>query len=527
MMAAFALAVGVIGGLITSIAYIGLSEGVSAPAQVVSASLPATSVNLFVNGSAGSLSIPSDYKQTISWTTSGVSNCEGRAFSSPTMSQWFGYVDTSGSKVIENATGTQVYTLSCKTPSGGTLSNSVAVVAKPWVDMKIDNVSVGSVSIAPKATTTISWTTSSDTKDCQASLTFATTSYPQIVWGGGFPKTGSKVLNRLESTQGFILRCKTWTGQNSAAVSTINIVPKTVAPIAGSSTLTIFSDINTPPTQNIYVNPLDGAKLAKIGSVNLKNELGDSIVTRVTVDVNTTGTMPLVVYLYDSAGTLFGSTAGGSSQVVFQGLSIPIGKDVTKTLRFMVDMPANTVTGTSMSIGKNVSVAYTMPNGSLGIANASNLDVKTQYFFPVAAQFTLVSATASSGGTNQYGSTTAPSATFVFKVKGNGGSLVPFSTASTTVKFSTSTLATATTHGISTNVMIDGNPSVLSEGVEYTVNVTGLLTPSIPRLGTLPGGPSTVTFYLTNMRWTSTNGVVANQTWGLEDYKTNSITVIR
>ncbi len=303
----------------------------------------------------------------------------------------------------------------------------------------------------------------------------------------------------------------------------------------GAGTLTVSSDSNAAVSNNNKVSTTNGVTGVTVGSFNVKAETGDVNVTDVTVPVVVGGgaTNPSTVFLY-SGSTLLDSRSGpttqGGGSVTFSNLNIPVSKDVTKTLTVKVDMPSTTATGTSISISSSttnsLAVTYTKPNGNTASAYVTGVDSDAQYFFPVAAQITLVSATATAGGTTQTGSTTAPSAVFVFKIKPVGGSIVAPTAASTTVKFSTSTLSTATTLGVATNLTIEGNPTILAEDAEYTVTVSANITPFTNT--TVAAGNSIVTFYITGIQWAPSVGLVTvSQTWGLDNYKTNPITVTK
>ena len=283
----------------------------------------------------------------------------------------------------------------------------------------------------------------------------------------------------------------------------------------GSSTLTLSAASSPLRSMNNRVNTTDNLTAPAL-NFNVKSETGDSKIVTITATTSVSGeTVTNLVYkLVDSNGVVLDSKTGAAT-ITFNNLSIPVGKDVTKTLSIKVEYPATSSAVTTPYIASTTvsSVTYEKPNGSNATVSTAVNGVD-QYVY-TAAPMIVLSGTPSVmiNGTSQNGTSTAMTATFTFTVTPQGGALTLPTNSDIVVKFGTTTTGTLITAS-SVNVVTSPNNNV-SENVPATVTVTA----QVPNSAVTYSGLYTAA--ITSWGWT-VGSVTKTQTYGFDDFKTPS-----
>ncbi len=286
----------------------------------------------------------------------------------------------------------------------------------------------------------------------------------------------------------------------------------------GTSSLTVSSDGNVVDSNNYRVSSTDGISGVTIGSFNVKSETGDSLVTDVLIQVGNSMTAPSTVYLYDGSTLLDSrsvSSTASTSQLTFSNLKVNVPKDVTKTITIKVDMPSSTVSGSIASSSASTTVTYEKPNGSSATVTTTATTVNPAYFYSAAPRITFVSGTATDVRSEVTGTTTEVVGKFVFKVKPEGASMTAFAADGSDFAIATSTTGTSLT--TSKVVTVTPNNSTYSENVEYTVTLDVRLA------NTGFAASQLAALYIKSIAWNL--GTAVTQTWGLDDFKTNVVSI--
>jgi peptidoglycan hydrolase-like protein with peptidoglycan-binding domain len=297
----------------------------------------------------------------------------------------------------------------------------------------------------------------------------------------------------------------------------------------GTSTLTVSADSSNPFSTTYRVNTTDsGALNSTMLKFAAKSDTGDSKITSVTVlatSSNTTG--PTALYLYDGS-TLIASqsvsswSAATAKTVTFSNINVTVPKDTTKVLTVSGDFGASTSNGTIASTTVS-SVSYQKPNGNSATLSP-NVQGNNMYFYSASAYLQFLSGTASVNPSinNQ---PSGVSGKFTLKVKPVGGSMTlptandfVVNVASSSSSMAIDTGSTVAARAGSQSVTVEGNPSVLSENVEYTITLDAVVAST-----TLSSGSYPVWFTMTGAT-TTVNSVAVNQTWGLNNFRTGSVT---
>lgn len=315
---------------------------------------------------------------------------------------------------------------------------------------------------------------------------------------------------------------------------------------AGSSTVTAtINTAGTPDSTNWKVDTSSGVDKMPMLSFDVKSTTGDSKITKIYVAVHATATagLPDTMFLYDDAGTLYG-TADTSSltdgqQTGFTSLSIPVAKDAVKKLILKGTFPT-TANGQAASTSLPASsIQWEQPDGSTSSSTPSSaLASNDQYMYGAVPKWELVSATVDK--TIDSGSSSATTtATFKIKLKltGDGGSVVKPVITSESVRdfnvyFASSTQSTYTVTntallplpGNSTTTLaldeISPSDATVGDGGSYTMTVLGTLVNR-----TAAGAFTTAAgnYFMLIQRASSTvGGFGVVQTWGLDDFRTPS-----
>lgn len=291
---------------------------------------------------------------------------------------------------------------------------------------------------------------------------------------------------------------------------------------------------------NNQVDLVNGAKGVTVGTVNVKSTGADSTITNLSTNVNASGTVPTVIYLYDGSTLLNSASVPNSGNFVttatngyvsFTNLSDDVPAGTIKTLTYKVDEPSNTATGTAVSAGATTTVTSQSTTGNINVGTTTGIVVYPQYFYTEGPQFAFVSGTASSQGTSQVGTTTSIGATFVFTVTPFGNSMTALSTSSVHLFVGQGTSTTAV---FISSLTVSPNTSTYAQGGSYTVTVSSAPITNSSGLGaagtTGLASTGTYTFYLTEIDWTTSGGAHANQSYGLAGqggtWNSNSVTFI-
>ncbi len=509
-------------GLATSF-LLTMNLGSVAPAQVIG-SITSTSttpsVDLTVNGEDDAVNVSYGTAPALTWTSTGVDSCVASVVYADvvvkgtktvaSVNTWTGATALEGTKTVNTITNPQIYVLTCKTGATITAVDSVAVNLVPSIDLKVNGAD-GVVNVPVGASSTLSWRTSGVT-DCTASLLYPAAT---VQWSGRQAVSGSKVVGSLVSSEGYILTCTSWAGVSLRDMVVVNPQRSTA-----NSNLTLSSNSTTQRSESWRYTALDGVHGVAIGSISLKSDTGDSIVNNISVSLKNSSTAPSTVYLYD--GAVLVDSRAFATNLSFQNLDITVPKDTLKVLTIKVDMPSNTATGSSVSLGVPMTASYQSPNGTTKTVSGGAYTYP-QYFYPSAPKFTFVSGTAVSQGTSPTGTTTSISAQFVFKVNPVGASMLASSTARASVKVGFGQ-GTSTTNATVASVTVTPNDVNLADGGEYTVTVATapLTNTSVPSTGTY-------TFFLNEIDWTMSDGSFAQQQYGFNtgDWKTNAVNFVR
>lgn len=291
-------------------------------------------------------------------------------------------------------------------------------------------------------------------------------------------------------------------------------------PVTGVSNLTIGADVTNPPAQSYRVNPNSGLQGAKMLAFAAKSSDGDSRINTLVVNwsISNGPGYPTALYLYNSDGTILLASAatGGNKAVIFNNLNLLVQKDHTNTYLIKADFPSSMAEGAKVWTNLTL-VNYEQPN-SKNIEISTNVAGNTMTFNSVTAETSFISGTAQTTLSTS-GLTSSVNGIFVLKVRPVGGSMaVPVP--SDFKLYLGATSEKGVPYDVTpTSVTVNGNPTVLSEGGDYTITVTGLVSGAA-----FPSGST-----LMSMRMTSISAVIAGkrvtQTEGLDNYRTSGVLV--
>jgi len=177
-----------------------------------------------INLSASPATVGVGQSSTLSWTTSGASQCAAD-------DAWSGAQPTSGSSAITvSQAGANNYTLICA-GAGATASQSAVVTAMPLPAVSL-SASPGSVDVGQSSTLT--WS-SSNAQSCTASG----------AWSGGEPLSGSLSVTVGQSgSNTFTLNCSNAYGSASQTTTVIAYAPPSVT-LSAASTLVAVGQADT------------------------------------------------------------------------------------------------------------------------------------------------------------------------------------------------------------------------------------------------------------------------------------------
>jgi PKD repeat protein len=174
---------------------------------------PLTIVDLKANGQDGTISVAANASVNLSWATQNATSCTASG-------AWSGTKNTGGVEIVGplSANQTLTYTLTCE-GAGGTASDFVTINVgggggggdQVSVDLKANN-SDGTITVAPGASVTLSWTSANATS-CTASNG----------WSGSKGTSGSETVTAStasSTSQTYTLTCQ---GSGGSAADSVTI----------------------------------------------------------------------------------------------------------------------------------------------------------------------------------------------------------------------------------------------------------------------------------------------------------------
>jgi hypothetical protein len=260
----------------------------------------------------------------------------------------------------------------------------------------------------------------------------------------------------------------------------------------GASTLTGSASVDLPASNNIEIKTT-GIENVSLLKFNLKSTLGDSTLTKLSVNVTTAGSaaVPSVIKLYDG-DTLFASADPSTGVGVFENFSLAIPKDTTKAMTVKADFSELTASG-SNQVNANIPTSgatsqYRSADGSISSTTiASAITANPQFLYEQGVKFTFISGTNTvSTSTEGFGAATG---TLKFKVEPFGGTLT---------KFTEAEGGTGAASKVTVNAYISDGTTTYATGVTRVIAVD-------PNTDTPDGGAATVTVTLTATDDGSTN----------------------
>ncbi len=318
---------------------------------------------------------------------------------------------------------------------------------------------------------------------------------------------------------------------------------------AGSSTVTAgINTGSTPDSTNWKVSTSNGVDKMTMLAFDVRSETGDSKITKIYVAVYATATagLPDTMFLYDDAGTLYGtadtSSLTNGQQTGFTSLNIPVTKDTVKKLVLKGTFPT-TANGQAASTSLPASsIQWEQPDGSTSSSTPSSALVSNdQYMYGAVPKWELVEAT-SVVATDSGSSSATTTGTFKIKLKltGDGGSVVKpvitsesvrdfnvYFASSTQTSYTVTNTALLALPGNSTTTLgldqISPSDATVGDGGWYTLTILGkIFNRTAAGAFAMPAGD----YYMLIQRASSTvggNNVV--QTWGLDDFRTPSVSI--
>jgi peptidoglycan hydrolase-like protein with peptidoglycan-binding domain len=285
----------------------------------------------------------------------------------------------------------------------------------------------------------------------------------------------------------------------------------------GSSSLTLASDAAVLRAQN-YKIPTEGTTEVVMTTFNVKSTVGDSVITQVNASVNASGSYPTALSLYDGSTLLSSkSVTSLNSSSIFDNLTLPVGKEVTKTLTLKATYQSTTASGSAASTTVTA-VTYDKPNGSSATVSAS-VNGPEHRLFSVVPKYTLSSITTSNptigGSTASSSDSQYVQAVFTFNVMANGATLVkPVASDFTILAASSSGSRAATVSSVTVN-----NNRDIADGGSDTVTVVARLDAS-----NIASGNTDYNFAISSIKWGFVGYSSTTQSWGLEDYRSGPVT---
>ena len=254
--------------------------------------------------------------------------------------------------------------------------------------------------------------------------------------------------------------------------------------VPGRGTLTGSVSVDNPRSNNVEINATDGVKNVPLIVFNLKSTVGDTTLTRLSVNVSTgtSNAVPSIIYLYD--GDTMVASADPSTGVgigTFENFRLAVAKDTTKKMTIKADFSALTAQGTN-TVAANIppmttgtTSRYERTTGAVDNTNITTaIAANTQYLYEQGTKITFVSGT-NTVSTNGLGHATA-TGVLTFKVEPFGGTMTK------------PTYATAVSGATNQITVL----AYTAAGAVYTTGASRVVTTS-PDQNIPDGGSATVT----------------------------------
>ncbi|MFA6404933.1 MAG: peptidoglycan-binding domain-containing protein [Candidatus Paceibacterota bacterium] len=306
---------------------------------------------------------------------------------------------------------------------------------------------------------------------------------------------------------------------------------------SGTSALTVTTDSGlTPKSTTNRVSTTDGVKKLVMQVFNVKSETGSSVLKTIDITVNATSTagLPSTLYLYDSSNMLASISAPATSGGVvrFADLTVPVAQDSTKALTIKADF-ASTVGGQAASTSVVATgIKFEKPDSTTASSTNSALSSNDQYLYTAAPQWTLQSTSISkTTGTIDAASSTI-TGVIVLKATAMGGSMTKPTAGNFNFGFASTTVSSYTVNkdivlvvgdaSSTKSVSVSPSDSTVGDGGTYTVTLTGTLT-SLSSM--VQSGPTSLLMAVQDIDSTVGGLTIANQTWGIDTFYTDSATL--
>jgi hypothetical protein len=169
--------------------------------------------------------------------------------------------------------------------------------------------------------------------------------------------------------------------------------------VPGAGTLTATAAADLPATNNIKIDSTDGVQRVPLIKFNLKSTAGDTVLTRLSVNVTTAGSVavPSILYLFDGE-TMVASASPSTGVGVFENFRLSVAKNVTKAMTVKGDF--DVLTGATNNLvacnipGTAATSVYERATGAVTQTTiAAAITANSQYLFEQGVTIALVSAT--------------------------------------------------------------------------------------------------------------------------------------
>ncbi len=435
------------------------------------------------------------------------------------------------------------------------------ILPKPTMKVLTPN---GGEILVNGATTTIKWQSNSSSSPVQIYLDVQG-SRSQTLIASNVPNTGSytwipSISTKMSTSTGYKIGIKVGAVNQSAydtSDSMFWIVNKSVNPPMVENTAQLCSDgidndgdlmtdlsdtdcakfvpppaTTTPNAIVTVLNPAtqissknyqnNGSPLALL-DVQLKAEMAPTVITSLTAsNIFATTAVPTVLQIFDGS-TLLASASSTTGTFTFNNMDYRIAKDSNRTLTIKGLYNSNQSGFTRYGV---TAIRY-QKNPATVEQISTNVTGSTHFIGPKIAEIrsiapaTIIPVYSASAPT----STSAYLVKFRGSVIPKGGNMNTFQTED--VSISLRSLDGSRIYSLTPNnniVTITPNINSIPEGVSATFDVTAIIPVNIPSLQIPEPGLYAAT--INSIRW-NVGGVNVLQTWGLDDFKTNVINVVK
>jgi hypothetical protein len=195
--------------------------------------------------------------------------------------------------------------------------------------------------------------------------------------------------NGIRGTDG--LGLNTYTALATARAWTFSV------PGAGTLTATAASDL--PATNNVKIDATDGVQRVSLIKFNLKSTAGDTVLTRLSVNVATgaSSAIPSILYLFDG-DTMVASASPATGVAAFENYRLSIAKNATKNMTVKADFNVlagvgENVVASNIPITGHTSIYERATGAQADTTVTAAITANTQYLFEAGVTITLASVT--------------------------------------------------------------------------------------------------------------------------------------